>query len=150
MTLGTYCYHNRWESQPGRLLKLTKAQQKPGPTRDISSTGARENQIRNRVMRATANSKKQRYGPLFGKGTFNTLSTCKSTNNRYGTHYKSGGGTGGDIIYWKKIAVGPRSITCAPECSEVTNLKFKGACTKIKNGTCFLGSKSFLSKRRGL
>ena len=145
MTLGTYCYHNRWESQPGRLLKITKVQQKPGPTRDISSPGARGNQIRNRVMRPTTFSKKQRYGPLFGNGTFNTLSKCKSTDKRYGSHYKSGSGTGGDIIYWKKIAVGPRSIACAPDC-----LKIGGACTKIKNGTCFLGSKSFLKKRRGL
>lgn len=134
-----YCYHNRWVSQPGRLLKLTKVQQKPSPTKDNSSTGARENQIRNRVMRPS----NQSYGPLFGNGTFHTF------NNKI-FYRKSSGGTGSNVIYWKKIAVGPRSISCATTCENVTDPQIIGACVKIKRGTCFLGSKLFLNKRRGL
>ena len=40
MSCGTYCYHNRWVSQPGRLRKLSRVQIQPGPTRDYGSTGA--------------------------------------------------------------------------------------------------------------
>ena len=170
MSCGTYCYHNRWVAQPGRLLKLTKVQKQPGPTRDYGSSGALNNAIRRRVMRpnkqaSTGYTKKNSqqtdgYGPLFGTakapGIFNNCSTGKkeTKENEGKNYYRSNGGTSSDVTYWKRVAVGPRQLftnssedSCKlKECSKTNNT----ACNNVRNGLCVLGGKHWLEVRRGL
>ena len=167
MSCGTYCYHNRWVAQPGRLLKLTKVQNQPGPTRDYGSSGALSNSIRRRVMRPnkqastgfTKSNLKQTdgYGPLFGTakapGIFDNCSpTGKGITGK--NYYRSNGGTSSDVTYWKKIAVGPRQLftnsskeSCSLEDCKEAN---KAACKKVRKGLCVLGGKKWLHVRRGL
>tara|TARA_B110000858_G_scaffold136833_1_gene155481 strand:+ start:3229 stop:3735 length:507 start_codon:yes stop_codon:yes gene_type:complete len=167
MSCGTYCYHNRWVSQPGRLRKLSRVQIQPGPTRDYGSTGALANSIRRRVMRPNTQVNKgytkknmkqaQGYGPLFGEakspGVYNK---CKGRGKNF---YKSNGGTGSDVVYWKKVAGGPRQLTSGNNCElgicggapvGFTRAQKQAACTKIKSGLCVLGGKKWLNFRRGI
>ena len=162
MSCGTYCYHNRWVAQPGRLLKLTKVQNQPGPTRDYGSSGALSNSIRRRVMRPnkqastgfTKSNLKQTdgYGPLFGTAKApGIFDNCSPKGKNY---YRSNGGTSSDVTYWKKIAVGPRQLftnsskeSCSLEdCKEANN----AACKEVRKGLCVLGGKKWLHVRRGL
>mgnify|MGYP006102911883 CR=1 FL=1 len=169
MSCGTYCYHNRWVAQPGRLLKLTKVQNQPGPTRDYGSSGALSNSIRRRVMRPnkqastgfTKSNLKQTdgYGPLFGTAKApGIFDNCSPKGKNY---YRSNGGTSSDVTYWKKIAVGPRQLftnsskeSCSlDQCKNATGATktaMKKACGKVGTGICVLGGKKWLQVRRGL
>jgi len=159
-----YCYHNRWVSQPNRLLKLTKVQQQPGPTRNYGSIGSRENSIRRRVIRPNStrsdgylkgkNKQTYGFGPFFGMKKRNDFPQC-SAEDENKIAYRSNGGTGGEVTYWKRIMVGTYGWTgslgekpCDIETCDTP--KLQQACDKIKSNFCILGGKAWLKKRRGL
>jgi hypothetical protein len=155
-----YCYHNRWVSQPGRLLKLTKVQQKPSPTKDNSSTGARENQIRRRVFRMNSvnsqsylkNQKDQieGMGPFFGESKFGAHKHCKN-NMKKMIIYRSNGGSGSNVVYFKRVAVGSLSAPIHPCKANNCNIhEIKKACSKINGGNCRVNGKAWQMIRSGL
>ena len=133
-----YCYSSRWLAQPGRLSKLTNVQKQPGPTRDYGSSNARSNAIRRRVMRPSttpSTTQTKGYGPLFGTTKNNSFSKCASDKKNF---YQSNSGTGNDVVYWKRIAVGPRELKPS-NCDGVnSNCDSVAAaeCDKVKNGPC--------------
>lgn len=169
MPCGTYCYHNQWLCRPGRLRKLTEVQKQPSPTRDYGSEGARENSIRRRVLSTNSNQNRggtkdqikqtEGFGPLFGKrvkpSIFNNCEGCGARDNgetKY--YYRSNGGTGADMIYWRRVMVGttslfPESGSTAPSCS-MRNCKGQEntAGNAVRGGMCVLGGKNWLNYRR--
>jgi len=165
MTLGVYCYHNRWVSQPSRLSKLTNVQQQPGPTRNYGSIGARENSIRRRVIRSNnnqidsylkgKNKQTHGFGPLFGIKKQNDFPQCQD-EDKTEIAYRSNGGTGTDVTYWKRVMVGPYGWSgslgekpCGID-SDCDIPEINKACQKIKSKFCVLSGKAWFKKRRGL
>jgi len=155
-----YCYHNRWVSQPGRLLKLTNVQQKPSPTKDKSSTCARENQIRRRVFRMNSvnsqsylknqEGQSEGMGPFFGESKFGVYKQCKN-NMKKMIIYRSNGGSGSNVVYFKRVAVGSLSAPihpCNQNNCEIPQIK--NACTKINGGNCRVNGKEWQMIRSGL
>ena len=88
-----------------RLIQLNHAS-KPSPTKLTGSQVSRENHIRRRVAKLNLDKTTNRiwYGPLFGL----------AKNPKYGGDcsdvYYANGGSGSDIVQWKRIYGGSRTL----------------------------------------
>ena len=137
MPCGQLCYNYRWHCRPGRLRRLN-LQNKPNPTRDYGSLGARENYIRRRtaarIRKPTAkcyNYKGEQcnqyiaYGPRFGLRKRPTVCCCPDGDPKCqhtkSSWFRSNGGSGSDVTFWKRISAGPANLmpSClgTPRCS---------------------------------
>ena len=131
------CYNCRWYCRPGRLRRLN-LQNKPSPTREYGSLGARENYIRRRtaarIRKPTAkcyNYKGEQcnqyiaYGPRFGLRKRPTVCCCPDGDPKCqhtkSSWFRSNGGSGSDVTFWKRISAGPANLmpSClgTPRCS---------------------------------
>ena len=131
------CYNCRWHCRPGRLRRLN-LQNKPSPTREYGSLGARENYIRRRtaarIRKPTAkcyNYKGEQcnqyiaYGPRFGLRKRPTVCCCPDGDPKCqhtkSSWFRSNGGSGSDVTFWKRISAGPANLmpSClgTPRCS---------------------------------
>ena len=166
MSCGTYCYQRQWDCRAGRLKKLSEVQIKPSPTRNYSSEGARANSIRRRVARYTKNNNNiygnkntpeqtLGYGPVFGTAkapsVFNNCGGCGDRTTTTKNVYRSNGGTGGDVVYWKRIMGGPRQLTTGNNTAVADkSCGMNDQCDSNKAARCGLGGKNFLNHRRGV
>ena len=137
MPCGQLCYNYRWHCRPGRLRRLN-LQNKPSPTREYGSLGARENYIRRRtaarIRKPTAkcyNYKGEQcnqyiaYGPRFGLRKRPTVCCCPDGDPKCqhtkSSWFRSNGGSGSDVTFWKRISAGPANLmpSClgTPQCS---------------------------------
>jgi len=165
MSCGAYCYQRQWDCRAGRLKKLSQVQIKPSPTRNYGSGGARANSIRRRVARYTTNNNnvnsnlkenpKQTlgYGPVFGTAkapsVFNNCGGCGDKTTTTKNVYRSNGGTGGDVVYWKRIMGGPRQLTTGNDATDDGTCGLNNQCTATKSRNCVLGGNRWLNYRRG-
>ena len=137
MSCGQLCYNYRWHCRPGRLRRLN-LQNKPNPTRDYGSLGARENYIRRRtaarIRKPTAkcyNYKGEQcnqyiaYGPRFGLRKRPAVYCCPEGDPKCqhtkSSWFRSNSGSGSDVTSWKRISAGPANLmpSClgTPRCS---------------------------------
>ena len=159
-----YCYQRQWDCRAGRLKKLSQVQIKPSPTRNYGSGGARANSIRRRVARytnngsndvATKSNQKQTlgYGPIFGTGkapsVFNNCGGCGDRTTTTKNIYRSNGGTGSDVVYWKRIMGGPRQLTTGNDATVDGTCGLSNQCNANKAAPCNLSGRRFLNLRRG-
>jgi hypothetical protein len=166
MSCGRYCYQRQWDCRAGRLKKLSQVQIKPSPTRNYGSEGPRANSIRRRVARYTKNNNNiygnkstpeqtLGYGPVFGTAkapsVFNNCGGCGDRTTTTKNVYRSNGGTGGDVVYWKRVMGGPRQLTTGNNTAVADKpCGMNAQCDSNKAARCGLGGKNFLNHRRGV
>lgn len=96
-----------------RLIQLNHAS-KPSPTKLTGSQVSRENYIRKRVAKINVNKttkKMSGYGPLFG------LAKKPKYGGDCNDIYYANGGTGSDIVQWKRIYGGSRTLFSTKSCN---------------------------------
>jgi hypothetical protein len=147
MPCGQYCYGFNWDCRAGRLNKLN-VQVKPNMTRDYGSQSARERLLRRRTSanvrippKDCFNYKREEcnpyiaYGPLFGLRKAPRHSCCTGSDPVYPAKwYRSNGGSGSDVVYWKRVHGGP--IPLMSSCLDDTGAPASARCNPSMKAQC--------------